>query len=124
MADAPPDLVHLTLSGIQQSPGEQPVILSRCFPGKHTAGYTHLSDRRVVSVNGEPVLNLRQMYARIRKLHAAAERYISIEIFCVGGNAVIAIETATADAVLAETLEKYRIPAACSPDLLAEEAEA
>ena len=40
-------------------PDEQPVILSRVFPSRATAGYTHMADRQVVSVNGEPVLNLR-----------------------------------------------------------------
>ena len=40
------------------------VILSRIFPAKLTAGYSAMMDRRCISVNGEAVLNLRQMYAQ------------------------------------------------------------
>ena len=46
-ADAPSDLVHLALTGVQKLQQEQPVILSRCFPSKSTAGYTNMADRQV-----------------------------------------------------------------------------
>ena len=46
-ADAPSDLVHLALTGVQRLQQEQPVILSRCFPSKSTAGYTNMADRQV-----------------------------------------------------------------------------
>ena len=44
------------------NPNPLKVILSRIFPTKLTAGYSAMMDRRCISVNGEAVLNLRQMY--------------------------------------------------------------
>ncbi|KAL1524518.1 hypothetical protein AB1Y20_019411 [Prymnesium parvum] len=116
MADAPQDLVHTALTGIRQRPGEQAVILSRCYPSERTAGYTNLNDRQVVAVNGESVLNLKQMYHRIQELHATVDT-IFFELYCVGGNAIIAVETDTADVALQQTLKQYRIPSPASPDL-------
>lgn len=66
MADAPQELVNVALTGIQSIPDEQAIILSRCYPSKRTAGYTNLHDRQVVRLNGEAVVNLRQMYHRIQ----------------------------------------------------------
>ena len=45
--DAPTDLVHLCMSGTRREAGEEVVVLSRCYPSRHTAGYTHLNDRQV-----------------------------------------------------------------------------
>lgn len=117
LSDAPQELVHVTLTGIRQEIDEQPVILSRCYPSQQTAGYANLNDRRVVSLNGEPVLNIKQMYHRVQELHQT-EDTIFLELDCIGGNAVIAIETDTADEVLQKTLEQYRIPNSASHDLL------
>jgi len=116
-ADAPQDLVHLAMTGVQTRPDEQVVVLSRCFPSKTTAGYSHMADRQVVSVNGRPVLNLRQMYALVQKLHAE-EDYLSFEVFCVGGNAIVTTSTAAATETLEHTMQLYRIPAAASAELL------
>ena len=49
ISDAPQDLVHLALTGVQRRPDEQPVILSKCFPSRRTAGYLHMADRQVGS---------------------------------------------------------------------------
>jgi hypothetical protein len=78
---------------------------------------TSSCDRQVLSVNGERVINLRQMYARIQELHRTAST-LFLEVFCIGGNAVIALDTDVAAAVLEQTLEQYRIPSAASADLL------
>ena len=53
-----------------------------------------------------------------QKLHAT-ESTIFLELYCIGGNAVIALETSIAGAVLEQTLQQYRIPDAASPELLA-----
>ena len=104
---------------MRERPDEQPVILSRCYPSKHTAGYAQLSDRQVVAVNGEPVLNLRQMYARIQELHSTVDT-ILIELACVGGDALITIDTEIAAEVTEQTLSRYRIPSAAALELLEE----
>tara|TARA_B110001452_G_C15220824_1_gene423251 strand:- start:152 stop:604 length:453 start_codon:yes stop_codon:yes gene_type:complete len=118
MQDAPHDLVNLALSGIATLDEEQPIILTRIFPSKCTAGYSGMTDRRVLSVNREPVRNLKQMYSLVERLHRT-QSYLSFELQCVGGNAVVALDSASADAVRDEILATYRIPFAASPDLLA-----
>ena len=118
LADAPQDLVALTLQGLPTQWDEQVVILSRCFPSKQTAGYGPLHDRQVVSVNGEKVRNLAQMYARVRHV-AASEPFVRFELATVGGPAVVVVESARAEAEGEEILQTYRIPAAASADLLA-----
>ena len=85
-----------------------------------TAGYSAMMDRRCISVNGEAVLNLRQMYALVQRLHSSAA-YLDFELQCVGGNCAVAVETATADAVRDEILETYRIPSPASRELCAEQ---
>ena len=96
------------------------VILSRIFPTKLTAGYSAMMDRRCISGNGEAVLNLRQTYALVQRLHSSAA-YLDFELQCVGGNCAVAVETATADAVRDEILETYRIPSPASRELCAEQ---
>jgi hypothetical protein len=98
-------------------PDEQPVILSRCFPSRETTGYTHLADRRVLSVNGHSVLNLPQMHALVRRLHHEDD-YIAFEMACTGGNAAVITSTATAEETLAHTMRLYRIPTSASAELL------
>ncbi|EOD21943.1 hypothetical protein EMIHUDRAFT_74740 [Emiliania huxleyi CCMP1516] len=114
--DAPHELVQLVLSGAQSEAAEQPVLLSRVLPSPQTAGYLTLADRRVLSVNGERVLNLRQMHALVQRLQAECD-HLAFEVQCVGGPAVIAIDTSTAEQEAKAILETYRIPAAASPDL-------
>jgi len=120
--DAPQDLVHLTLTGIQRLPDEQPVILSRIFPSRHTAGYSHMADRQLVNVNGYPVLNLQQMYSLVQIL-SETEEYLAFELFCTGGNAAVTTSTAAAVETLEETLRVYRIPVAASEELVLAHAE-
>ena len=117
IADAPQDLVHLALTGVQQQPDEQPVILSRCFPSRRTAGYAHMADRQVVRVNGQPVVNLQQMYSLVRNLHETSE-FLAFEVYCTGGNAIVTSATDVAEATLDETMQLYRIPAAASAELV------
>jgi len=115
-ADAPQDLVHLTLTGVPRYEDEQPVVLSRCFPSKATAGYTHMADRQVISVNRHPVLNLRHMYALVQRLHREGQ-FVAFEVFCIGGNAIVTISTDAASEALEHTMQLYRVPAAASADL-------
>ena len=117
MQDAPQDLVHLALTGVQTHEDEQPVILSRCFPSRRTAGYTHMADRQVVSVNGHAIVNLEHMYALVHELEAESE-YLTFEVYCLGGNALVTTTTAAARETLRETLRLYRVPAAASPELV------
>lgn len=118
MSDAPHELVELVLSGIQQLADEQPVILSRVFPSRRTAGLTGLSDRRVLACNGESVLNLAQMFSLVQRLHRD-ETHVLFELQCVGGAALIAVDTATAEEVRDEIMGTYRLPAAASAELIA-----
>ena len=85
-----------------------------------TAGYSAMTDRRCLSVNGEPVLNLKQMYALVQRLHRSAP-YLDFELQCTGGNVGVAVESATADALRDEILTTYRIPSAASQGLCLEE---
>ena len=71
----------------------------------------------VLAVNGEPVVNVRQMYGLVERLHHEAD-HLHFELKCVGGNAAVVVETATAIAVRDDILETYRIPAHASKDLL------
>lgn len=117
IADAPQDLVHLALTGVQRRADEQPVILSRCFPSRRTAGYTHMADRQVVRVNGEPVINLQQMYSLVQEMHATSE-FLAFEVYCTGGNAIVTTSTRVAQQTLEETMKLYRVPAAAAPELI------
>ena len=92
------------------------MILSKCFPSRRTAGYSHMADRQVVSVNGHRVVNLQQMYSLVQKLHESAE-FLAFELFCVGGNAIVTTSTAVAEKTRTDTLRQYRIPTAASPEL-------
>jgi len=122
LSDAPQELVELAMSGIQTKPGEEPVIFSRCFPSRRTAGFTGLTDRRVLSVNGEPVLNLRQMYETVQR-EAGRGAHLQFELHCVGGSALLALETVDASEVTEEILRTYRVPQAAAPELLQEAQE-
>ena len=115
----PPSAHPLSVRGAATlaGPGEQPVVLSRCFPSKATAGYASMADRQVLSVNGHSVRNLRHMYALVQTLHAE-EDYLRFEVHCVGGNAIVTTATASAEETLEGTLRLYRIPAAASADLV------
>merc|ERR1712087_223004 len=112
----------LTLSSLPTRADEQPVILSRCFPSKQTAGYLTLHDRRVLSLNGECVINLEQLYQRVWQLHER-EEFLRFELQCTGGNAAIVIDTSTAATVGDSILATYRIPADASPNLRRAQAE-
>jgi len=114
---APHELIELALAGLPTKSGERPVILCRSFPAERTAGYSVHVDRRIVAVNGQPVLNIYQMYDLVQKLHASRS-HIVFELQYVGCNALIVAETSTAEAVTKEVLNTYRIPAAASSDLL------
>ena len=83
----------------------------------HRRHHSGMTDRRVLSVNREPVRNVKQMYSLVERLHRT-QSYLSFELQCVGGNAVVALDSASADAVRDEILATYRIPFAASPDLL------
>ena len=76
-----------------------------------------MADRQVLSVNGHPVLNLRQMYALVQQLHSTAA-YLSFEVYCVGGNAIVTTGTDATTEALEHTMRLYRIPAAASSELL------
>ena len=78
--------------------------------------------RRVLACNGEPVLNLQQMYALVQRLHAS-EAHLRFELQCVGGAALIAVETSTAEEVRDEIMKTYRVPAPASPELVEAAAE-
>jgi hypothetical protein len=75
-----------------------------------------LRPAQVVSVNGHAVLNLQQMYTLVQQLHATAD-FMTFEVYCTGGNAVVTTSTAVAATTLEETLKLYRVPAAASPEL-------
>lgn len=92
------------------------MVLSRCFPSTATAGYTHMADRQVISVNGHPVLNLRHMYALVHQLHATSD-FIAFEVYCTGGNAIVTTRTSTSDETRALTMSLYRIPAPAAQEL-------
>lgn len=115
--DAPHQLVALALAGTPNYEEEHPVILSRCFPSERTAGYQMLMDRRVISVSGHPVQNIKQMYTLVWKLHKELP-FLEFELECIGCNAIAAVDTAIAEKASEEIMRTYRIPRAASPDLL------
>lgn len=121
--DAPVDLVMLQKEGMKKHAEEQIVILSKCYPSRRTAGYSLLNERRVASVQGQAVKNIREMYALIQELEKT-EDYIHLSLSCVGSDMVAAIATSTAKDVNEEVMKVYRIPSTASPDLLTEVPEA
>lgn len=66
---------------------------------------------------------MQQMFNLIQTLHAT-EDHVFLDLLCAGGDALVAIETASAESVLRETMDLYRIPAAASSELLAHQATA
>ncbi|CAJ1424193.1 unnamed protein product [Effrenium voratum] len=115
--DAPVDLLMMQREGMKKDPEEQIVILSKCFPSKRTAGYSLLNERRVVSVCGQPVVNLRQMYSLIQQLQSKKD-FIQLSLYCSGSELIAAVDTSMAKDVNEDIMRVYRIPAAASPDLL------
>lgn len=113
--DAPVDLVMLQKEGMKKHAEEQIVILSKCYPSRRTAGYSLLNERRVASVQGQAVKNIREMYALIQELEKT-EDYIHLSLSCVGSDMVAAIATSTAKDVNEEVMKVYRIPSTASPD--------
>eukprot|EP00434_Breviolum_minutum_P018982 symbB.v1.2.016735.t1/scaffold1281.1/size129568/3 len=115
--DAPVDLVMLQKEGMRKDPEEEIVILSKCYPSRRTAGYSLLNERRVSSVAGRAVKNIKEMYTLIQELEKT-EEYIHLTLSCVGSDMVAAIATSGAKDVNEEVMKVYRIPSTASPDLL------
>jgi len=115
--NAPFRLVSLAVVGGREQSDEQPVVLSHIFPSRRTAGFTNLDDRQVIAVNGHRVINIHQMYSLVQKLHAEAE-FLTFELWCVGGNAIVTISTEEAEQTLAETMRVYKVPAQASTELV------
>jgi hypothetical protein len=119
LSDAPAELLLLMYDNVQSMTDEQPVILSHVFPTKRTAGYSDMIDQRVVSVNGEQVVNLRQMYQLVQRCHQAGG-FVEFELHSRGGNQILAIEASTAESVTADAMRTYNVPHAASAEFRGE----
>ena len=108
--DAPRDLVALWEHGMVTQPGEQVVVLSRILAAKETVGYGALSEKRVKSVNGQPVRNFRQLFLAVRQAAASGEPYVELALESPGGDAVLIIKNRSAPSVDETVSRTYRIP--------------
>merc|ERR1711920_554030 len=109
------ELLLLMYDNVPTVPGEQPIILSHAFKTRRTAGYSDLIDQRVVRVNGEKVINLKQMHELVQCCHRAGG-FVEFELQSRGGNQVLAIEASTSESVTETVMRTYNVPYAASEE--------
>lgn len=125
---APKPLVKY-IDRMQQQPGEQVVLISQLLADKVNSGYRLVTDVRVIRVDGEDVVSLRQLHALLR---AAVERaravtraagtvsnadaFVTIEL---EDKRHIVLDAREADAATERIMRRCRIPRSVSQDLLA-----
>jgi len=111
--EAPVELVKIVSDRRASFVGEQLVLLTQILAHELTLGYDKLENMLLYTVNDTPVRNL----AHVMELIDACETgYYRLGLQT---NQVMVIKVEAAKKATAEILEKYSIPAAMSPDLLA-----
>ncbi len=108
---AGPELLNFLVDGSSLDPAAQVVVLSSVLMDEVNMGYETFRNLVVSKVNGEPILNLKDLAARIE---ANEEPYLILEFRSQG---LMVLETARARAASERILKNYRIPADRSDDL-------
>ena len=108
---APRELICAMMNNIPEREEEQVVILLKALAADVNQGYQNVSSWVVKSVNGEKVLNIKDL---VEKVETCRDPYI---IFEDQWNKEIIIDRKMAEAANQEILETYRIPSAYSEDL-------
>ncbi|HAS83196.1 MAG TPA: hypothetical protein DCS43_11130 [Verrucomicrobia bacterium] len=106
-----PRLAHLYLTrqNTPEKPGERVVILSAVLPDPINIGYQHLRSIVVDSVNGTPVLNLKEVFAAVdreRGIHRLGLAGIEVDI---------ALDAAALPTANQRIANQYRIPSLRRP---------
>lgn len=98
-----------------EQPGDDRIVLlAGVLPDPVTRGYGELRGAPIVSLEGQPVRNLREMRETILKLKAKGQPIARLQL---SGGQPIYINIADRDAINARVNKRYQIPASSSWDL-------
>ena len=110
---APFNLVPYHMYDKRKTDGEEVVILSRVLPSEVNHGYERFTDKRVVEVNGKPVVNLRDLMRLIEEDPPGP-----FVVFKTEHDQVIVIDRTAAEADRDRIMAVYNITSDRSPDLV------
>ena len=97
----------------RKTDGEEVVILSRVLPSEVNHGYERFTNKRVVEVNGKPVVNLRDVVRLIEEDPPGP-----FVVFKTEHDQVIVIDRTAAEADRDRIMAVYNITSDRSPDLV------
>jgi hypothetical protein len=110
--NAPYNLLTYFLEGKPTREGEEVVVAIKVLPSDVNSGYEAFVDERIVEVNGDKVLNLRDLMRAVES--NSGDRYV---VFKTGSNEIIALDRTRVEAGQGEILATYEIPSDRSADL-------
>jgi S1-C subfamily serine protease len=116
--EAPVEFVHRVMHERAEFKGQQLVVLTQVLAHDLTVGYEDLENVLLEKVNNEPVRNLRHLQ---EMADSCTSEYIRLSLY---PNLMLVLKTEAAKKATGEALEQHTIPAAMSPDLAPEDAEA
>ena len=117
---APKSLVKY-VDRVQQQPGEQVVLISQLLADEVNSGYRQMTDVRVMCVDGEPVVSLRQLHGLLRAAVARASAVDALQAFVtieLEDKRQIVLDAREADSATARIMRRCRIPRSVSQGLL------
>ncbi len=109
----PYNLANLTFSEKQTVPDEEAVIVTNILSSSVNQGYKFAEVMRVVEVNGKQVINLQQIIDLISQ-----DQDQKFVVFKMADNRQVVINREQAAQEHAGILQRYRVPADRSPDLM------
>ncbi|CAL4986952.1 unnamed protein product [Urochloa decumbens] len=110
---APAKLVVKHLHALAESADEQLVVISQVLAADINTGYEDISNSQVVSFNGQPVKNLKNLVTMVEN---CKDKFLK---FGLEFGQIVILETKTAKAATQDILTARRIPSAMSDDLKA-----
>ncbi|CAL4991953.1 unnamed protein product [Urochloa decumbens] len=110
---APAKLVVKHLHALAESPDEQLVVISQVLAADINTGYEDISNSLVVSFNGQPVKNLKNLVTIVEN---CKDKFLK---FGLEFGQIVILETKTAKAATKDILTARCIPSAMSDDLKA-----
>ncbi|CAN6363304.1 unnamed protein product [Urochloa humidicola] len=111
--DGPVTLVWKHFHGLAESPDEQLVVISQVLAADINIGYEDISNSQVVSFNGQPVKNLKNLVTMVEN---CKDKFLK---FVLEFGQIVILETKTAKAATKDILMARCIPSAMSDDLKA-----
>jgi S1-C subfamily serine protease len=109
----PVNLLPYHMYDRRKTEGEEVVILSRILPSEVNHGYERFVDKRIVEVNGNPIVNFRDL---VRLIEEDPSGFFVV--FKTEHDQVIAIDRVAAEADRARILAVYNATSDRSPDLV------